>query len=260
MIRSFLLMVALGTAGLAADATKVVPVWTITEGLQLPECACYDVTTKKLYVSNVATDAVAKDGKGFISTVGLNGKVENLKWVAGLNSPKGIHIFENILWVSCVDELVGIDIKKAAVVKRIAPKGAKFLNDVAVDSKGTVYVSDMLGNTIFSYDGKETKVFADGEDLEWPNGLLVDGDRILVGGWGKPSENFSTKVPGRLFSLDLKTKKKTLITEKPTGNLDGIELDGRGGLHRDGLDGGQSFSHRQGRHGEDDSRRIYGRG
>lgn len=229
MIRGFLLTLALTGMAFAADATKVAPVWTITEGLQLPESACYDTTTKKLYVSNVASDAVAKDGMGFISTVGLDGKIEKLKWVTGLNSPKGIRIFENLLWVSCVHELVGINIKKAEIVKRIEPKGAKFLNDVAVDSKGTVYVSDMLANVIYTFDGKETKVFADGEELEWPNGLLVDGDRILVGGWGKPSEDFSTKVPGRLFSLDLKTKKKTLITQKPTGNLDGIELDGKGG-------------------------------
>jgi sugar lactone lactonase YvrE len=77
-------------------------------------------------------------------------------------------------------------------------------------------------------DGKAT-VFAEGDDIEYPNGLLVDGDRLLVAGWGKPEADFTTKVPGRLFALDLKTKKKTLITPKPFGNIDGLELDGRGG-------------------------------
>ena len=32
-----------------------------------------------------------------------------------------------------------------------------------------------------------------------------------------------------MFSLDLKTKKKTLITPEPFGNIDGIESDGQGG-------------------------------
>src|SRR5262249_11115003 len=67
------------------------------------------------------------------------------------------------------------------------------------------------------------------EDLEWPNGVLVEGDSLVVGGWGRPEADFSTKVPGRLFKIDLKTKKKTLITKEPTGNLDGVESDGHGG-------------------------------
>jgi hypothetical protein len=72
-------------------------------------------------------------------------------------------------------------------------------------------------------------VFAEGEQLEWPNGLLVDGNRLIVGGWGKPKPDFSTDVPGRLFALDLQTKQKTLITPEPLANIDGVELDGRGG-------------------------------
>jgi hypothetical protein len=72
-------------------------------------------------------------------------------------------------------------------------------------------------------------VFAEGEFLENPNGLLVDGGRLVVGGWGKPEADFTTKVPGRLYSLDLTTKAKTLITPMPFANIDGVESDGRGG-------------------------------
>ena len=57
----------------------------------------------------------------------------------------------------------------------------------------------------------------------------MDGNRLIVGGWGKPKPDFSTDVPGRLFALDLQTKQKTLITPKPFANIDGVELDGRGG-------------------------------
>ena len=73
-------------------------------------------------------------------------------------------------------------------------------------------------------------VFAQGEDLEYPNGLLVDGDRLIVGAWGAPNDDFTTDVPGRLFALDLETAEKTLITEDPLGNIDGVESDGRGGF------------------------------
>jgi len=222
-------------APLAADEPKKVAtphaeavVWSLS-GFELPESACYDAATNKIYISNVATAPDAKDGKGYLSVVALDGKPEKMKWVTGLNSPKGIRIYKGTLWVSCVDELVAVDIAKGEVAKKVKIEGAKFLNDVAVDGTGNVYVSDMLANKIYVYDGKEARVLVEGEDTEWPNGVLVDGDRLLVGGWGKPEADFSTKVPGRLFAIDLKTKKKTLITPKPTGNLDGVELDGKGG-------------------------------
>jgi hypothetical protein len=86
-----------------------------------------------------------------------------------------------------------------------------------------------MTSKIYAVKEGQASVFAEGDDLEYPNGLLVDGDRLLVAGWGKPEADFTTKVPGRLFVLDLKTKQKTLITPKPFGNIDGLELDGRGG-------------------------------
>ena len=46
----------------------------------------------------------------------------------------------------------------------------------------------------------------------------------------EPEPDFSTKVPGRLFAIDLKTKAKTLITPKPFAKIDGLESDGRGGF------------------------------
>ena len=92
-----------------------------------------------------------------------------------------------------------------------------------------MYVSDTVASKIFAVKNGKATVFAEGDDIEYPNGLLVQGDKLIVAGWGKPEADFTTKVPGRLFSLDLKTKKKTLITPEPFGNTDGIESDGQGG-------------------------------
>ena len=71
-----------------------------------------------------------------------------------------------------------------------------------------------------------------GEHLEHPNGLLVVGQTLYVGGWGSGfnPNDFSTNVLGRFFSVNLQTKKKTLITPNPTGHLDGIESDGEDGF------------------------------
>ena len=77
----------------------------------------------------------------------------------------------------------------------------KFLNDVAVGADGTVYVSDMMASKIYAIKDGKASVFAEGEQLEYPNGLFVEGERLVVGGWGKPEADFSTKVPGRLYML-----------------------------------------------------------
>jgi sugar lactone lactonase YvrE len=152
-------------------------------------------------------------------------------WVTGLNAPKGLRSDKGTLWVTDIDEIVSIDMASGKVKSKVKVAGAQFLNDTAVGPDGTVYVTDMAGNKIIALKGGKTSVFAEGEELEYPNGLLVEGDSLVVGGWGKPNSptDFATKVPGRLYKLDLKTKKKTPITPEPTANIDGLESDGSGG-------------------------------
>jgi sugar lactone lactonase YvrE len=122
-----------------------------------------------------------------------------------------------------------MEISSGRVTSRVKVDGAQFLNDVATGPDGTVYVSDMLATRIYALKDGKVSVFAEGEDLEYPNGLLVDNGRLVVGGWGKPEADFSTKTPGHLFALDLNTKQKTLIAPEPVGNIDGVESDGKGG-------------------------------
>ena len=47
--------------------------------------------------------------------------------------------------------------------------------------------------------------------------------------WGKPSEDFSTKVPGRLYWLDLVTGTRHDVSKVPLGNLDGVAPASGGG-------------------------------
>lgn len=204
------------------------PLWTVSEGFDMPENAYYDFRTTTLFVSQVGGKPDKKDKHGFISRLDANGKVLALNWVDGLNAPKGMHTFKGKLWVSDLDELIGIDIASAKIVDRIPAEGAKFLNDVACDAEGTVYVSDTLGSRIYQYKDKKMTVFAEGPELESPNGLLVHDDLLIVAAWGLTTD-FKTEVPGRVYALHLGTKTKELITQEPVGNLDGIDFDGSGG-------------------------------
>lgn len=122
--------------------------------------------------------------------------------------------------------MVAISIKTGKIRTKVKVKGAKFLNDVAVGADGTVYVSDTMGGKIFSMKGGKASVFAEGEGLESPNGLLVQDGKLVVAAWGSGlAPDWSTKTPGHLYSLDLITKEKKTITAEPLGNLDGIEVD-----------------------------------
>ena len=202
--------------------------WTVQD-MRTPESAYLDEGSGYLFVSQIDGQPGEKDGKGRISKLGLDGSVVTADWFTTLNAPKGLRSFGGTLWVADLDEVIGIDVASAKENARIKLDGAKFLNDVAIGADGTVYVSDTMASRIYAVkDGKGT-VFAEGEQLEYPNGLFVEGERLVVGGWGKPEADFTTKVPGRLYALDLKTKQKTLITPMGFANIDGVEQEARGG-------------------------------
>jgi sugar lactone lactonase YvrE len=202
----------------------------VVQDMRTPESAYLDEGSGYLFVSQINGAPTDRDGNGRISKLGLDGTVVSADWFTGLNAPKGLRSFGGTLWVADLDEVIGIDIASGKENARLKIDGAVFLNDVAVGADGTVYVSDMMANKIHAIkDGKAT-VFAEGEQLEYPNGLFAEGERLVVGGWGsKPAADFTTKVPGHLYSLDLKTKQKTLITKQPLGNIDGVEQEARGG-------------------------------
>ena len=214
---------AMHTAPIAAG-------WTTTDGIETPESVYVDAASGFVFVSQIAGAPDGRDGNGRIVKLGGDGQVVSSTFTTGLNAPKGLRSHNGTLWTADLDEVIGIDIATGTITSRTKIAGAMFLNDVAVGPDGTVYVSDMMANRINAVKDGMVSVFAEGDQLEWPNGLLVDGNRLIVGGWGKPKADFSTDVPGRLFALDLQTKQKTLITQKPFANIDGVELDGRGGF------------------------------
>jgi len=225
--------------GSAVSAESLSETWR-TEGLSNPESVLFDPAQNVLYVSNVAGEAMAKDGKGFISRLSPDGKIVTLEWATGLDAPKGLALAGDRLYVSDIDQLVAIDIKTGAVAGRWPAAGAKFLNDVAADEGGRIFVSDMMTNRIWVLDGDRFEVWLEDPALENPNGLKIAGDKLIVASWGVMEPDFSTKVPGHLLAVDLASKKIAALGDpKPVGNLDGLEPDGAGGWYvSDWMSGG----------------------
>ena len=214
----------------AAQAPKMV--WELSKGIKAPESAYFDKETGNIYLSQVGEGGgLGKDGDGVISILKPDGTVVNPRWFAGLNAPKGLRSSGGVLWVADIDRLVGISIENATTHAIHEVAGAKFLNDVAITERGTVLVSDMLASTIYALQGDKVSKVASGVELDSPNGLLVNGGTLYIAGWGRDIQaSFETLTLGRLLALDLRTRKVQPVTRATVGNLDGLELDGKGGF------------------------------
>lgn len=223
----------------AADGPTLPPLWNLMGDFNAPESAYYDAGTNAVFVSSINGQILDKDGNGYISRLSTDGKVVSARWVTGLNAPKGLRSVAGTLWVSDIDEVVAIDIATARIARRVRVEGAQFLNDLATAADGTVYVSDSNLSRIYQVKDGASSVFVEGADVvEQPNGLLVDGGRLVLGtigpapqpGQGRGRGPGGPGPGGHLFAFDLRSKARTTLTTEPVGGIDGIEPDGRGGL------------------------------
>jgi DNA-binding beta-propeller fold protein YncE len=221
---------ALVAASTAVHAAGVTEAWRAT-GLDAPESVTWDEANKTFYVSNIGgMDATAKDGNGFISKVDQTGKVTTLKWVTGLDAPKGTEIANGKLYVSDIGQLIEIDIASGKITNKYAAAGAMFLNDVAVGPDGKVYVADSFTSSIYVLQNGKMDVFVKDAKLRGPNGLVMLNGKLLVAELGDVSQGFDKMTPGNIKQIDLATKAISDFGPPILGNLDGIELDGQGGV------------------------------
>lgn len=217
-----------------AAPTKV---WEAAGFLQ-PESVVFDAARNLIYVSNINGAPNAKNGGGFISKLRPDGSFVTINWIGGMDAPKGMVIAGNRLYVSDIDRLHEIDIERGKIVASYGAQGAQFLNDTAVDSSGRVYVSEFLGHAIYRLENGKLTLWVKDKALASPNGLMVQGEKLLVASWGIMTKGFSTKVPGHMSSISLMSKKITSLgSGKPIGNLDGLEPDGKGYLVTDWMGG-----------------------
>jgi DNA-binding beta-propeller fold protein YncE len=202
----------------ASSGTKI---WEVT-GFDAPESVVLDPGSTAIYVSNVAGSVMATDGNGFISKVSPDGKMIERNWVTGLNGPTGLAISDGKLYVADIDELVEIDILGAKIRKRYPAVGARFLNDVASDGAGAVYTSDMMTDTIWRLKDGKFAAWLKSPDLNGPNGLLVDGDKLVVAAFGRLSGNDKVAEAGTLLFVSLADKSIKPLRGGAIGNLDGL--------------------------------------
>ncbi len=192
-------------------------------GFSTPESALHDEEADIYLVSNINGSASAKSDNGFISTVSPNGEILDLKWIDGaddsvvLDAPKGMGIFEDILFVADITSVRKFDRKTGEPLGEIAVEDAVFLNDIAVSAKGRVFVSDSTAGFVYVIETDDgCRRFAEGDPFVSPNGLVADGERLFI---ATDNEILHLDEDGVVLSR----------LSAPSGFLDGLVLleDGR---------------------------------
>ena len=228
-MRKLTAVIALSVLATAASAQG----WRVSSdqtvgGFKFPESAAYDAKGKVLYVGNFGGEKLApaeKDGLGYISKVGLNGKVIEERWVPvkggeALNKPKGIWIAGDRLWVTDIDAVWIFD-TKTKKGRKLALPGVGFANDLAVMGKA-LYISDNRGDKMVKVEPADflnaksasvSEVFS-GIGAN-PNGVYPSKTGILYfGGFLAPDK------PKSLYALGVSGQIRQISA--PLGRIDGL--------------------------------------
>lgn len=147
-------------------------------------------------------------------------------FAAGLTSPKGMVIYDTVLYVTDVTNVKAYGLEGRQKIAQYDVPGAQFLNDIAADDFGILYVSDMNAGKIIRIDPIDKSV----ETLlttpyQAPNGLYWDMFEQLL-----YVVYFSTtKSP--IQSIDVDTKEVKDVYPAEFSRLDGITIDFDGNIY-----------------------------
>ncbi len=203
--------------GDAPPKVSVEEVWTTGPIMKVPESVLYDQERNMIYVANIEGNPNDKDNQGFISKLKPSGEVETLAWVTDLNAPKGMGIYKNFLYVADITEVIVINIEEGVVVERYEIEGSGFLNDIAIDKNGMVYVTDSDTDKIHAILNGEINTWMEGDKFNRPNGLFCEDGTIMLASSGD----------SQLKKIDLATQEITIVAGE-IGHGDGIAKDKKG--------------------------------
>lgn len=176
LLLSIILIVGINSLVSAQHSIK--KIWQTVDHIPVPESVLFDATSKTLFVSLIDGEGNVKDGIGGVGKLNLDGSVQNLNWITGLNAPKGLGVYKGKMYVADLTEVVVIDIKKGKILKKIDIPGTIFLNDITVDNKGAVYVSDTRKNLVFKIVNDKPELYL--ENVTNANGLKAIGTDLYI--------------------------------------------------------------------------------
>lgn len=193
-----------------------------TKDLRVPESVLWHqqqnngITDSLLFVSEIDGQGNAADAVGGVAILNTDGSIRQQDWLRGLNAPKGLAVFQGKLYIADLTEVVIVDIASATVLNKIKAPDSVFLNDVAIDAKGMVYISDTRKNRIYKLEQNQISSWL--ENVDAANGLKVIEEQLYIAAGDK------------LLKVDLTDSSKN-ITQVAIGfaeRADGLEAVGNG--------------------------------
>ena len=233
--RTWIAVLSLLAAGGIANAAEPRAV----KGLSMPESAVVGADGR-VYVSEIGE--FGKDGDGKVSVIGKSDAAE--PFAKGMDDPKGMVAVKNTLYVTDKTRVWKVDERgKATEFVKAAdfPQPPMFLNDIATDGAGNLYVSDTGDiekggkGAIFKItsQGKVSLVTSEAKNpaIKSPNGLLFEGQgKMLV-------VDFAT---GELLRLDVGKGTVEKLADG-FGGGDGLARDAAGMLYITDWKGGRAW-------------------
>ncbi|HEV8548132.1 MAG TPA: hypothetical protein VGQ57_03870 [Polyangiaceae bacterium] len=220
----------------APEPPPSTPAWRVAEGISTPESVLYDAAGDRYLVSNINGSPSGVDNNGYITEISADGKVTKPKFIEGgagkvkLDAPKGSGIAGGVFYVTDITVVRKFDAKSGAPKGEIAIKDSVFLNDLAIAPDGRIFVSDsgmkagekglepVGGDAVYEIDKSgKVKTIAKMKELAGPNGLLLEGKKLIVVALGGD----------QAYSLSDKGEMQE-VTHLPKGGLDGIAALGDG--------------------------------
>ncbi len=170
----------------------------VSGAFQHPESVASDL--KYFYVSNLGKELIptATDSDGYISRLNKHGEVLDTNFLPHikLNSPKGLAVLQENLWIADVNRVLVVSLKSKKLIWQLAFPETRFLNDIVVKDEFTIYVSATDIHTIYEIDllADTTRAYNTQGLIDGPNGMAIDNltDNLYVAGYG--SENRSGYV------------------------------------------------------------------
>jgi hypothetical protein len=216
---------ATGSSG-GAPAAAAGQLIVARDGFVAPEAVRYDPEQDVYFVANWGTGSPgATDNNGFISRMRPDGAVEAMRFIAGgaagasLHAPRGKINVGDKQWVAHAEAVRGFHRRTGAPLATVdfSAIDRGFLNDLAADADGAVYVTDTGRNKLYRVRGGPTLVLSDSL-LGSPNGITWDAAnrRFLIIPFGG-GHTIHAWTPGATSLVDVSTS--------PAGaKFDGIEV------------------------------------
>ena len=180
--------------------------------LNSPESVVYDDVNNRYLVSNT--------GNGDVIAVSEDGTLDYFNQGAS-ESIRGITIVDDRLYAAGDEGLLCFELTTGNVVFTVAIQEGEFLNDIAADGDGMLYISD--DNDLYKVNPALQTYTLYLSTLSGSNGLLYDAvnNKMIV----------TQEDPARLSTIDLSDGSVTDIVTTPAQWLDGLARDRQGRIY-----------------------------